>query len=715
MTGHSSRTRRFTTTLLLTLAASAVVLTASATTSAAGPAHHRFVASLAFSPAVQLAVAPAAHTTFAAVGDLNGDGNLDIVAVNYSAGNAAVFLGNGHGGFSAPTFVNVGATPKACVLKDMDGNGTLDLVVADEVPNAVAVLKGDGQGGFGAPVMYATGASSEELAVVDLNGDGRPDIVSVNDNSVGLISVLVASTHGGYQLRGPFAAGSNPRDVSAADFNSDGKMDVVVADEGDLVVGVSGDVQLWLGNGKGNFRLSTAVTAGTTPKAVSAGDFNSDGTPDFVVSSEGTNDVSLFLGDGAGRFSGSATVGVGVMPKDVVAADINGDGLLDAIATDYIDDNIAVLLGDGLGHLGAPTYMAVGSGPKSVAIADINRDGKPDAVTADNDGSTVSLLLSVLTAPTITGLSADPATISPNADGYQDKTTITYTTNQSLFNSVAIYDDSGTLMRTLKNAVVLAAGPQTVVWDGKYTPAGGTSTPVPDGTYTVRVTGQDAAGNAVQSSTPVVVDTTISKISVNYPYFSPNGDTRRDTTTISYTLKSDATVTVLIRDGSGTTVRTVQDGVGQVAGVYSAVWDGTLTDGSVAPEGAYTAVVQAVNAIGTVESVKPVTVDLTPPVVTDAAVAPSPFVLPATTTVSFGVNEAGTVSVSILDSTTKIVVRTLTQATVAGANSVIWDGTTTTGGAAAAPGTYTVNLSVNDLAYNEATVYPIVLSVDVGV
>jgi len=333
-------------------------------------------------------------------------------------------------------------------------------------------------------------------------------------------------------------------------------------------------------------------------------------------------------------------------------------------------------------------------------------------VTADNDGSTVSLLLSVLTAPTITGLSADPATISPNADGYQDKTTITYMTNQSLFNTVAIYDGSNTLMRTLKNAVVLAAGPQTLTWDGKYTRASGTSTPVPDGTYTVRVTGQDAAGNTVQSQIPVVVDTTISKISVSTASISPNGDGQRDATTISYTLKVDASVTVLIRDGSGNAVRTVQSGVPQLAGVNSAVWDGKLDDTSVAPEGTYTAVVQATNAIGTIESVKAVTVDLTPPVVTDAMVAPSPFVPPATTTISFGINEPGTVSVSILDAT-KAVVRTLTKTLVAGPNSLDWDGTTT-GGTLAAPGTYTVKLSIKDTAYNKAAVYPIVLSVDLG-
>jgi flagellar hook assembly protein FlgD len=454
------------------------------------------------------------------------------------------------------------------------------------------------------------------------------------------------------------------------------------------------------------------MTAGTTPKAVATGDFNHDGKIDFIVSSEGTNDVRLFLGDGTGRFTRSATVTVGIMPKEVIATDVNGDGNLDAIATDYMSANVAVLLGDGAGHLAAAKYMTVGKGPKSVAVGDFNKDGMPDLVTANNDVSTISVLLSVLTPPTITGLNTSLAAFSPNADGYQDKTTITYTTNQSLFNTVAVYNSGGTFMKSLKSSVVLAAGLQTATWDGKYTPAGGTSTIVPDGTYTIRVTGKDAIGNSVQSSIPVTVDTTISKISVNYPSFSPNGDARRDTTTIGYTLKSAATVSVLIRDGSGATVRTIRGGVDQAVGAHTEVWDGKLDGGTVAPEGAYTAVVQAVNTIGTVESLKAVKVDLTRPVVTDQMISPSPFMPPTVATISFGINEPGTVSVSIYDSA-KTLVRTITKTLVTGSNSVVWDGMNT-GGTIAADGTYTVKLSVNDLAYNKATVYPVVLTVAIG-
>jgi flagellar hook assembly protein FlgD len=696
------RTRRLVTSALVSLAAAAV-LAASA---------FALTANLAFSPAVNIP-AGALHTTFIATGDLNGDGNLDLVAVNYTGGNASVFLGNGLGGFSAPVLYDTGATPKACMLKDMNGNGTLDLVTADDVPNAVAVLQGDGHGGFSAPVLYPVGASSQEITVTDLNNDGRLDIVSVNDLNPGYVSILLATSGGGYQLKGPIDAGPNTRDVAAADFNRDGNMDVVVAFEGDTVDAIPGGVEVWQGNGKGGLTRGRQMTAGTTPKAIDVGDYNNDGKADFVVSSEGTNDVRLFLGDGTGRFTRSATVVVGVMPKYVFPADVNGDGNLDAIATDYMDANVAVLLGDGAGHLAAAKYMTVGKGPKSVTVGDFNKDGMPDLATANNDVSTVSVLLSVLTAPTITGLNASLAAFSPNADGYQDKTTITYTTNQSLFNTVAVYNSGGTFMKSLKSNAVLAADLQTMTWDGKYTPAGGTSTVVPDGTYTVRVTGKDAIGNAVQSSIPVTVDTTISKITINYTRFSPNGDGGRDTTTIGYTLKNGATTTVLVRDGSGATVRTIQNSVAQVAGTYTAVWDGKLTDGTVAPEGAYTAVVQAVDGVGTIESIKAVTIDLTSPGVTGAMVTPSPFVPPATTTISFAIDEPGSVSVKIYNSA-KTLVATLTKTLATGANSIVWDGTTTSR-SIAAPGTYTVKLSVKDTAYNKASPYPIVLTVDIGV
>jgi len=652
------------------------------------------------------------NTTHVAVGDLNRDGLSDIVAVNYTSGNASVFLGNGPGTFSGPLLAPVGATPKACVLYDMDGDGSLDLVVSVEYPNVITVLKGDGFGWFGAAKMYPT-AHNEMLAVADLNGDGRPDIITVNDLIPGDVSVLLANTSGGFEAPQSHVAGPSPRSVAAADFDLDGSQDVVIAFEGKSNAG--NVVQLWLGDGRGGLSQGGQWPGGTTPKSISTADFNNDGKPDFIVSSEGTDDVRLFLGDGAGQFTNSATVKVGTQPKFVLATDINLDGNVDAVAAGYISDDVAVMLGDGRGILGTPTFMKVGNGPKCVATADFNRDGRPDMVTADNDGSTIALLYSATSPPSppgITDLGASPATFSPNADTYQDKTSISYTTNQSAYNTVAVYDRNGARLKTLKSSVLLPAGQQASFWDGKYTPSGGSTTYAPDGTYNVLVTVSDGAGNTAQASTPVIVDTAVSKIGVTYASFSPNGDGRRDTTTVAYTLKYAADVSVLIRDGSGAAVRTVKTASAQGTGSYTSVWDGRLDGGAVAPEGPYIAVVRAVNAVGTIESVKATTVDLTAPVVSNAAASPATFVPPATTLISYTSSEPGTASVSILNAA-KATVRTLSLTVVSGANGFTWDGKDSQG-AVVAPGAYSVRISINDVAQNKATVYPVVLSVTVS-
>jgi hypothetical protein len=133
-----------------------------------------------------------------AVADVNGDGKLDLVAVNLCAiasnctgGTVGVLLGNGDGTFQ-PTVVDssVGFVPNSIAVSDVNGDGKVDLVVARQcattacADGAVAVLLGNGDGTFGAAIDFGSGGKdSTSLAVADVNGDGKPDLVVTNEES----------------------------------------------------------------------------------------------------------------------------------------------------------------------------------------------------------------------------------------------------------------------------------------------------------------------------------------------------------------------------------------------------------------------------------------------------------------------------------------------------------------------------------------------------
>ncbi|MBI2957016.1 MAG: VCBS repeat-containing protein [Acidobacteria bacterium] len=298
-------------------------------------------------PGSPLAVRAAPHLV--AVGDVNNDGRADFVATSHDSNDVSVLLGDGRGRFSPAagsplTFLERG-TPHnhGLALGDLNGDGNLDLATSNQNDNSVSVLLGDGTGRFAAAPgsPFPVGRSPYPLALADVNGDGHLDVVTPNVRSND-ISVLLGNGRGGFAAApgSPIAVLARPYFVALGRLNADPHLDLVATHDDTTLASVL------LGDG-GGFRpaAGSPVDLGCRGGEVRLGDVNRDGRLDFVTGTA-CHSVVVLLGDGRGglRAAPGSPLAVGRGPWGVALADLNGDGRLDIATADFESNSVSVLL-----------------------------------------------------------------------------------------------------------------------------------------------------------------------------------------------------------------------------------------------------------------------------------------------------------------------------------------------------------------------------------
>lgn len=193
-----------------------------------------------FSAAVAYEVGAEPHQL--ALGDINGDGWLDLAVTDGPSGEVVILLGDGQGGLGSLTRHNVSSapTPQApygVALGDLNGDGLLDVVAVNFLGDNVAVLLNNGAGGFYSTMHFGAGRYSYGVTLADLNGDGFLDIVTAN-NFPDTLSVLLNNGSGRFGTASELAVGDYPRDVTAGDLNGDGILDLVCVNLGTSTVSV---------------------------------------------------------------------------------------------------------------------------------------------------------------------------------------------------------------------------------------------------------------------------------------------------------------------------------------------------------------------------------------------------------------------------------------------------------------------------------------------
>ena len=387
-----------------------------------------------------------------AAGDLNGDGQQDLVVRNLGDNTLSIFFANGSGGFAAPVRVPVEADFGGLSLLDLANDGKLDIVLTDFTSGDAQVLHNDGAGTFTDEGHFHSGTGLYVLGVLandaiqsnegfaeavagDLNGDHKLDLVTLNSN-LDSFSVLYGKGTGNFVNPQTYALNAQPNVAVLGDFTSNGRLDLAVGlanstmaiytngpggftatasftlpisfspeglttvlDPGsgylDLIVtSATGNVLTLLGNGDGTFRA--LVQTGDSVPFVTA-DLTGNGQQDCITANQAASQITAQL-----RVAGTTTFTAGAFaqnqgngllgPGNVLLTDLNGDGIPDLVVANTGSDNVLVYLGLGGGRYGSPQSFGVGTNPVGLAVGDLNGDGIPDLVVANQGSNTVSVL-----------------------------------------------------------------------------------------------------------------------------------------------------------------------------------------------------------------------------------------------------------------------------------------------------------------------------------
>jgi hypothetical protein len=239
-----------------------------------------------FLPAITLST-PGRRPLDVAVGDLNGDGRMDIVVAASGANSVLVFTQTATGSFNPPVSYAVGGDPQAVTVADLDGNGLADVAVATTA-NTVSVLLQTSAGVFASAVDYPTGVQPIAIKAADLNGDGKVDLLTANygaalspDNQG--LSVLLQTTPGTFAAPVHYTTGYRAAGLAVGDLNGDGKPDVAVACAG--LPGNPGEATVFLQDptSAGSLLTGTSYLGNWGPLGVAIGDMDGDGRPDLVL------------------------------------------------------------------------------------------------------------------------------------------------------------------------------------------------------------------------------------------------------------------------------------------------------------------------------------------------------------------------------------------------------------------------------------------------
>jgi hypothetical protein len=421
------------------------------------------------------------NPVIAAIADLNGDGNPDLVVINNSfvlpggaQSQVEIFLGNGDGTFKAPTVVTTPANPTSIVLSDLNKDGILDMAVVCGAINAnvdqLAILLGNGNGTFTSAATLTVSSDingGATLAAADFNGDGNVDLALIN--YYGYSGIFYGNGNGTFTSvnTGNYVV---PKDLLnlqvsgpavAVDLNKDGKPDILVGNTVLLnqpapVVGTTTTPTVTVTPNPAS--ITTAQSTQVTV-AVSGGSGAATATGTVTLSSGTYASAATTLASGSGVITvpGSALA----VTTDTLTATYTPDSASSSVYNSATGTNTVIVT-----SAPTPTFGLTNSGNINIEASATTGNTSTITVTPANGFTgAVSLSCSVTTTPTnptspatcavtptvtITGASAQNGTLT---------VTTTQTTTPGAYAVTVTGISGGITQTTIVNITVTAYVP----------------------------------------------------------------------------------------------------------------------------------------------------------------------------------------------------------------------------------------------------------------